>query len=150
MEGNVVLKYSKDGGATWSTATTVAVSRCHAWIRPETESEQNEVMGDYDICYRATPRLVLSFQLDMNQFDPVKNPSTADSLWVFINKLRAAPLIHLYYAGTSIDGFTEFAATPNTNYLVPADTPDPEYIATDGTRFRAMNFTLQLRKAVAL
>lgn len=146
MEGQITFKYSTDGGSTWSTATALDAKRAHAWLRPEGDGDQAETMGSDRICWKAVPRLVLSLEMAMPQFDPTKTAS-GDSNWVFINKLRCAPLIHIHHNGVAsdIDGFTEWAATANTNYLVPDDVPDAEYIATDGTRLRAMAFTLVLR-----
>ncbi|MAT38386.1 MAG: hypothetical protein CL946_02145 [Ectothiorhodospiraceae bacterium] len=145
MQGTITFKYSTDGGTTWSTSTAISVSRAHAWLRPETTGEQPVTMGTDRICWRGIARLALSIQCDMNQFDPLKD-AAANAKFVFMNKLRCAPLIHLHHNGTAdLDGFTEWASTGNTNYLVPDDAPDIEYIATDGTRLRSVEFTLTSR-----
>jgi hypothetical protein len=144
MEGTVTLKYSSDGGTTWSAATNLVLTRCHAWIRPvPLDDFPQQTMGSYTLCHKAVARLVVTMQCDVRQFDP--GAAGGDALYLFVNKLRAAPLIHLYYAGTSIDGFTDFAASNNTNYLVPEDTPDLEFIATDGTRLRDVRFALVMQ-----
>ena len=146
MEGTLTCKYSTDNGATWSTATTIAVTRAHAWLRPETRNSNPRVMGSDAICWNAVPRLVLSIQCDMGQFDPQREAS-ANANFLFINKLRCAPLIHIHHNGIAdIDGFTEWASTGNTSYLVPDDVPDIEYVTADGTRFRSVEFTLLLRE----
>jgi hypothetical protein len=145
MEGTVQLKYSVDGGATWSAQTAVKLTRCHAWIRPvPLDDFPQQTMGDYTLCYKAVARLVVSMQCDVRQFDP--SDPNGNALYLFVNKLRAAPLIHLYYNGSSIDGFDSFAASNNTNYLVPDDTPDVAFIATDGTRLRDVRFSLVMQK----
>lgn len=145
MEGTVQLQYSTDGGTTWSAQTAVQLTRCHAWIRPvPLDDFPQQTMGDYTLCHKAVARLVVSMQCDVRQFDP--NTAGGDALYLFINKLRAAPLIHLYYAGGAIDGFDAFALSGNANYLVPDDTPDIEFIATDGTRLRDVRFSLVLQK----
>src|SRR5512145_52074 len=122
MEGTIFLKYSVDAGTTWSTQESIKVSRCHAWIRPvPLDDFPKQTMNEYALCYKAVARLVISIQCDLKQFDP--GTTNGDLLYLFINKLRAAPLIHLYMPGPGIDGFTVFATSDNSNFLVPEHTP---------------------------
>ncbi len=149
MEGPVILKYSIDAGATWSASHSILMSRCHTWIRPvPLDGYPKELMGEFAILYKAVARLIVTFQCDVRQFEP--GAPDGDSLYIFINKLRAAPLIHCCTSGAAIDGFSEFASSANTCFLVPEDTPDIMFPSADGTRFRDVRFTLCMQKEYSI
>lgn len=150
MEGNVKLKYSVDGGSTWSTEYTVRVEELHCWPRPEWPQDLSHLaISDWELFQKSITRLALSFRLGTAQFDADQNPSTAGTLYKFIMNLRCVDMIHLDTLSTAVDFYTEWNASANTMYLTPLDTPDPAF-PTVNDETRDVQFILVTKKRYAV
>jgi hypothetical protein len=147
MEGYVVIKYTTDQGATWSTALTIHCARLHAYLRWEKDDNLSVKGAGGHVCEQGRVRQVLTFDLTPSQFDP--NLTGGDTLWIAIQKLRCASQIHLYTTAQTIDGMTDWNADNNTAYLTPDDIPDPEYDESNG-EIRKVAFTLKTMEEYAI
>jgi hypothetical protein len=157
MQGSVTLEYSTDAAATFLQATDFGASSDlikTQWIIPflmpeKVEGADGESMTDDEICSKQIARLYLRFILETKQFD--LTTTNGIKLYQFINALRCAPLIRLYAgSGISIYGYDEFAASNNTNYLIPHDTPEPGEITVGASAGVQWNFTLKCKKSYSI
>jgi hypothetical protein len=150
MEGIVVMKYSKDLGATWSTATNINMKNLQVYVRFEPDDDASSENTSNTVCIRGKARVMVLCELDVQQFNPAES-ATADALFVFVNDLRCASIIHLYIASpAAVNGYTYWANANNTNYLAQEDIPDPTFEASNPGRIRSINFTLKLREERAI
>lgn len=143
MEGIVTLKYKLASGSFTSTKDIQASVQAYVRFEPDSDSSSETTDNTVNIVGKA--RVMVRFKIDSAQLDP--RTTNGDTLFLFLNDLRCSTLIHLYYAGTSINGYTYWNATNNTNYLVPVDVPDVEFATGHENNRRLINFTLMLREA---
>lgn len=152
MEGNVKIEFSVDQGTTWYDATdfgaasaNIYCNKVHPELVPEpVPDENNENMTDSEICFKAAARMYIVFELRASDYN--LTTAAGKARYKFINALRCAPLIRIYDGGAGdIDGYEEFDTDPNTNYLVPHDTPSPEHPPV-GQTVTVLSFTLKMKK----
>lgn len=151
MQGALTFKYSTDNAASWSSVITLNAAMCHAFPTPEIRSDESgEQITDHELYQNVVARLLVEMTFEVNQFSPSVAPTTWEALWIATNKLRCAPLVHMHYTGTSIDGYTHFAASTNTNYLLVEDAPDPRFDAANPNDIRELKMTLKMAKEYAI
>ena len=153
MEGKVKFEFSVDQGTTWYDATDFGAAsallycnKIHPFLLPEpVDDDSPENMTDSEYCYKATPRIYLMVELRARDFD--LTTAAGRALYKFINALRCASIIRIYDNGASggINGYTEWASDPNTEYLVPHDSPQPGFPSV-GETVVEWNFTLKMKK----
>lgn len=152
MQGTVQLHFSADGGTTWLGASDFGASSdniktmwCVPYLEREPlEGDEDRGLTDAELCSQADARMYVRLQLEAKQFDLTTTAGAAR--YRFINALRCAPLIRLYYSGTDIYGYTDFASSSNTNYLIPHDVPAPEEITAGEEVGVGWNMTLKRKK----
>lgn len=155
MEGTITLEYSKDGGTTWlgpydapysASSSTIYCSLVYAWLDQEpSQDKAPESASDAELCWSGNARLhvlVKPRPLDHDSTD-----TEGKKLYKFLNALRCAPLIRLVAA--DINGYTEFAASNNTYYLVPGDCPPPEFHSS-GEENAVFHINLLAKKKYAI
>ena len=150
MQGTIQLKYSKDGGATFSTAFDVKAKILQVFPRSVKDKASSfEEMTDDFIVNGAIARMMVRIEFDIDQFDPTMNPSTANTLYVKVCDVRCASIVHLYTAA-DVNGYSYWTASNNTNYLTVDDAPDVVFEPTAPSRLRNIAVTLMMCKSRAL
>jgi hypothetical protein len=156
MEGTIKLEYSVDQAVNFKNATTSPYSAASAdipctvvrvWIQPDEGSEEAASGSDEEVCFTSVGRLYVHIRPRMDVIDITT--AEGQKVFKFLCALRCAPIIRLYYSGTSINGFTEWASASNTNYLIPSDTPPPTW-GSIGDTSTQLDIVLKSKKEFAL
>lgn len=151
----VALKYSLDYSGSWQTAKSyAAVAHC-CIIGDENQDKSAYSLVNDQISAIFEPRLALDLKLGIKQFLLKENksasPNDPDSLYVYIQKLLRSPLIHANITTLAdIDGFSQFYASNNTNYLYCPEPPDTEWQIVGGEPAPDLKFRLVTVKTIAL
>jgi hypothetical protein len=149
---SIALQYSNDGGVTFSTALEIKAKSVRVWKTVETNEEGISTTGrkfEKRFAY-----LNVTLETDEYEFDPSLDASGDDN-WTDLQDFCDADTRRLYNNDTSnvpnLDGYTEFNADDNTNYLNLTGM-DVIFRQGDtypgGRRTRSMIIELQTRSAI--
>jgi len=157
---NVTMDYSTDG-SSFVTAVTVKCLSIRAKLLPSFESQGSESkqMSSAAVeCQKATARLYIDMVISPDTFDPALS-TTGTTDFIYIQKWACAPWRRIYNADAttnpSIDGWTTFDVSTNTNYLNLVSEPTIEFLDQDtpgstATKARRMVLSCKTRSAVTI
>lgn len=162
---SITFDYSLDGTNFTDTPISIRVltARCYLMPYSETESNDTSTMDSTSIkCQKYTARLNVDIVVSPLDLDPAENANGNANL-KFLQYWACAPWKRIYNAsvGTMIglDGWTEFDASNNTNYLILRSDPTYEFTDTERRNYsskattrsiRKVKFALETRSAVAI